>query len=109
MLQNNDLIIAQPYSEKHVRNQSNLNVTVGHVVTLPLLQHFFPEEMLKFLHGDSLLHEEPEIDCPRIKIYKNPVTDLLAKDKKSALSLRKMTDQILKDGQSGHSLADPLA
>ena len=77
-----------------------------HFVNRPLLSHFFSEEDIAMIRGDSVFNIAPFLDLPEIKIKKPNFT--IADNQIMTLDLEKSAEMVKQDGEILHKTADMI-
>jgi hypothetical protein len=90
------------------REISSPNITVLHPVNLALLQHFFSNELLKNIYGNTTYPRPLNITVPYFHIYNNTYSTFLAQDKEDHLSLRRMAEAAKRNSMIFRTMAEPL-
>ena len=83
-------------------------ITMMHPVNLILLQHFFSNSHVENMVADTSFQNPVNINVPHFNMYKHKMNDILANDKKSHLSIRKMAESARQNKTIYQSLAEPL-
>ena len=86
----------------------NDNITTLHPVNLALLQHFFDNEFVENIFADTIFSKAVNVSLPKLKLYQHKMSDILAADTKSHLSLSKMAETAKKDAVIFQTLEEPL-
>lgn len=89
-------------------HKDNDTVTVVHPVNLALLQHFFDDKFVDTIFPDTTFKSIVNVTVPEIKLYKHKMSDIIAADMKSHLSLSKMAAAAKKSAVIYQSLTEPL-
>ena len=84
------------------------DISMLHPVNLILLQHFFENNHIDNVFADTSFSNPINITIPKFKFYKHEMSDIMADDQKSHLSLAKMADSAKKNETIFQSLAEPL-
>ncbi|XP_060552390.1 uncharacterized protein LOC132713730 [Ruditapes philippinarum] len=86
----------------------DVDITYIHPINLALLQQFFSESTLSMVEAHSTFNDPLNISIPTFQIFKHNFSDLIAKDTKEHLSLKKMAMLTKANSQIYTNLADPL-
>src|SRR6266516_2732952 len=78
------------------------------LVNLPFLHHFFNPEELRQLGGGEFLEAPPKFHLPTLKLFLNPVKELIAENKKMEIDMGQVVDSLKKDSTLIHSLSDGI-
>ncbi|XP_046574610.1 uncharacterized protein LOC124282624 [Haliotis rubra] len=79
-----------------------------HPVNLALLQHFFDPSTLATIAGDTNFKKAIQIQIPDFHIYSHKSSKILAQDKNTHLSLRRIAERAKNDQTIFQNLAEPL-
>lgn len=84
------------------------NIATLHPVNLALLQKFFDTSFVKNILADTTVNKALNVTLPNLKLYQHKMSNVIAADTKSHLSLSKMTATAKKYAVIFQSLAEPL-
>ncbi|XP_067654068.1 uncharacterized protein [Haliotis asinina] len=104
-LSTEDLFFPAPFGS--CRDSHN-QITHLHPVNLALLQHFFDDSTLSSIAGDTTFKKAVSFTIPKFNIYSHEISDVLANDEKSHLSLKRVAESARKTETIFQSLAEPL-
>lgn len=90
------------YTRVHDPNKGG----AGHIVNKALVSHFFSEEELALITGDSIFQKIPDIIIPKIMIHKPNLS--VAQDDDIRLNLERSVMAIKADREIIHSTADMI-
>ena len=82
--------------------------TAAHPVNLAVLLHFFDDNQLGHIKGDTTFNTWTSVTTPEINIYKHKFDEFIAADKSHDLSLKKVADAVRKDKIVFQTLAEPI-
>jgi hypothetical protein len=84
------------------------NVTYAHPVNLALIQHFFEDDPLDSISGDTLYPSPIRVKLPDFHIYSHKFNKIVANDQQDHLSLGRIVKSVKKDNQVFRTLTDSL-
>ena len=87
---------------------TSVAMTIVHPVNLALLQEFFDDSKLMSIFGDTTFPSPINLSVPEFQIYNHSFSEVIAKDQKDHLSLKKIATAVKKDQKVFQSLAEPL-
>lgn len=87
---------------------NTLEVSVSHPVNLALLQEFFDEEKFKSITANTMFKSPVSMSIPNFTFYSHNVSSILADDKVTHLSLKKMVAAAKQDEVIFKTLTEPL-
>ncbi|XP_071099911.1 uncharacterized protein [Haliotis cracherodii] len=79
-----------------------------HPVNLALLQHFFEDSTLSSIAGDTTFRKAVNFTIPKFDIFSHEISNILANDQKSHLSLKRVAERARKDQTIFQSITEPL-
>ena len=91
----------------HCENDSKRTTRV-HPVNLAVLSHFYREEQLFHISGDTLFEAIPAVSTPKMDLFHHNFSDFIAADNEDDLSLRRIASAIKNDKVIFQTLADPI-
>jgi hypothetical protein len=77
-------------------------------INRPLADRFFNESDLRFIRGDSVFENLPDMNIPKMELYQNKAAKYIARDETLRLDLDKSAEAIKTDSIIYHSLADAM-
>jgi len=92
----------------HNQGNQSSNVVTRFITNLGILQHFFDNETLKTMNGQTLLIEEPKISLPPFKFFEHKISEKFAQDKKIKIDLEKAAEAVRTDGVILNSLSEAI-
>ena len=87
---------------------SSTNYTVVHPVNLALLQQYFGESELNHIFADTTFLRPINMSVPAFQFYNHSFQQILANDRESHLSLKRMAKAAKQDQKIFKNLAEPL-
>ena len=83
--------------------------TMSHTVNLALFMHLYKEERIAHIDADTTFWDTPRTtDLPDIHIFSHNFSNLIADDKASNLSLKRVADAVKNDKHVFQTLSDPI-
>lgn len=88
--------------------RKDTDVSVSHPVNLALLQEYFDEKLLKSISADTFFNSAVNMSLPSFKFYHHNISEILANDQSSHLSLKKMVDATKQDALIFKTLSESI-
>ena len=83
--------------------------TMSHTVNLALFMHLYKEERVAHIDADTTFSDIPRTsDMPNIHLFSHNFSKLIADDKISDLSLKRVADAVKNDKHVFQTLSDPI-
>ena len=101
-----DLAYFPPRLNECVDNSSQ--PTSSHPVNLAVLMHFFAENQLDHIDGDTTFDRWPSVSTPDMKIFQHKFADFITADRSTDLSLKKVAEAVRNDKVIFQTLAEPI-
>ena len=91
----------------HCLNEDDKPTTI-HPVNLAVLMHVVEEYQIENIYGDTTFEDIPTSHTPAVQLFKHNLSDIIAADKETDLSLKRIADAIRHDKLVFQTLADPI-
>ena len=88
--------------------ENTSSVTTHHPLNMALLLHFFSDDELENIRGDTLFDQPVQIQIPNISLYNHEYSKFLSTDKKVRLNLSKVANAVKNGNKIYQSVADPM-
>lgn len=91
----------------HCSNISDDPTTV-HPINLAVLVHFYKQEQLLHLKANTIFNSTPMVNIPEIRVFSHNLSKIIADDRTTDLSLKRIAQSMKDEKQVFRSLADPV-